>query len=82
MKNPVAGGKASLPGPLAVKLVDGVATVFPQKSGLVSADEDLLQTIYDCGPVHVTLPNCAPSKRPSSLVHNMNDFNMAQLKQC
>lgn len=42
-------GKASMPGLLAVKEVDGVARVFPEDC--VSASEDLLETIWDCGPV-------------------------------
>lgn len=53
MKNPVAGGKTSLPGPLAVKRVHGIPTVFPQEQGLVEESEDLLETIYDHGPVEV-----------------------------
>lgn len=53
MKNPTAGGKSSSPGPLAVKLVEGVPTVFPRDSGLVDSSEDLLQTVYDNGPVEV-----------------------------
>jgi len=43
-------GKISLPGPLKVKLVNGIPTVFPAKE-----DEhdpaDLLVTVYNCGPV-------------------------------
>lgn len=53
MKNPVEGSKASLPGGLAVKEVDGVPVVFPQEVGLVTEPEDLLQTVYDHGPVKV-----------------------------
>lgn len=36
---------------LAVKLVDGIPTAFPADSGEVSPQEDLLQTVYDCGPI-------------------------------
>ena len=50
MKNPIEGSKASLPGGLAVKEVDGVPVVFPQEMGLVTEAEDLLQTVYDHGP--------------------------------
>lgn len=57
MKNPVAGGKSSFPGALAVKKVRGVATVFPQDPALVRESEDLLETVYDCGPVQVRAPN-------------------------
>lgn len=53
MKNPTSGGKDSFPGPLAVKLVDDVPTVFPQASGAVEPHEDLLKTVYDHGPVDV-----------------------------
>ena len=53
MKHPVASGKDSFPGVLAVKRVHGIPTVFPHDSGDVSASEDLLQTVYDHGPVQV-----------------------------
>lgn len=53
MKNPVAGGKNSFPGDLAVKLVDGVATAFPHESEASIPGEDLLETIYDHGPLPV-----------------------------
>lgn len=36
---------------LAVKRVGGVPTVFPADSGEVAPDEDMLQLVYDCGPV-------------------------------
>jgi nicotinamide phosphoribosyltransferase len=42
-------GKDSLPGVLAVKRVDGVPTVFPAEE--VSDEENMLQVVYDCGPV-------------------------------
>jgi nicotinamide phosphoribosyltransferase len=45
--------KISLPGVLAVKRVDGVPTVFPAKGGHVMPKENLLQVVYDCGPVPV-----------------------------
>ena len=48
MKCPIGvSGKLSLPGELAVKLVDGIPTVFPASD--VSEDENLLQTVYNCG---------------------------------
>lgn len=53
MKNPTEGGKSSLPGPLAVKRLDGIPTVFPHSAGIVSKAEDLLHTVYDHGPVEV-----------------------------
>ena len=40
-------------GALAVKRVEGVPTVFPAEGGYVSEEEDMLQTVYDCGPVKV-----------------------------
>ena len=55
MKNPVEGSKASLPGSLAVKELNGVPTVFPREAGCVTEAEDLLQTVYDHGPVKVPL---------------------------
>lgn len=52
MKQPQTdAGKFSLPGALAVKRVAGVPTVFPADSGEVSADENMLKVVYDCGPV-------------------------------
>lgn len=52
MKQPTMdSGKFSLPGVLAVKLVGGIPTVFPADSGLVSPSEDLLQVVYDHGPL-------------------------------
>ena len=53
MKNPVEGSKASFPGGLAVKDVDGAPLVFPEEAGLVADSENLLQTAYDHGPVQV-----------------------------
>lgn len=38
-------------GVLAVKLVDGIPTVFPAETGEVSPEEDLLQLVYNSGPV-------------------------------
>ena len=40
-------------GALAVKRVEGVPTIFPAEGGHVSDEENLLQTVYDCGPVQV-----------------------------
>ncbi|KAF8064566.1 hypothetical protein HT031_003366 [Scenedesmus sp. PABB004] len=52
MKHPTTdAAKISLPGELAVKRVGGVPTVFPADSGEVPPGEDLLQVVYDCGPV-------------------------------
>eukprot|EP00878_Enallax_costatus_P013676 GHUV01014300.1.p1 GENE.GHUV01014300.1~~GHUV01014300.1.p1 ORF type:complete len:184 (+),score=64.20 GHUV01014300.1:39-554(+) len=54
MKHPRTDtAKISLPGVLAVKRVNGVPTVFPADTGEVSLEEDLLQVVYDKGP----LPN-------------------------
>lgn len=50
MKAPKTGPeKASLPGVLAVKRVDGVPTAFPAEE--VAPEEDLLRVVCDCGPV-------------------------------
>ena len=38
-------------GVLAVKRVRGVPTVFPADSGEVEPNEDLLELLYDCGPL-------------------------------
>lgn len=46
--------KFSLPGVLGVKRVDGIPTVFPAEC--VAPEADLLEVIYDCGPVDVTWP--------------------------
>lgn len=43
--------KFSLPGVLAVKRVGGVPTAFPADSGEVAPEEDMLQVVYDHGPV-------------------------------
>lgn len=40
-------------GALAVKRVNGVPTVFPAEGGHVAEEENLLETVYDCGPVKV-----------------------------
>lgn len=36
---------------LAVKRVKGVPTVFPADTGEVAPADDMLQLVYDCGPV-------------------------------
>ena len=36
-----------------MKRVDGLPTVYPAEGGFVSEAENLLQTVYDCGPVKV-----------------------------
>ena len=46
-------GPFGVAGALAVKRVEGVPTVFPAEGGYVSEEEDMLQTVYDCGPVKV-----------------------------
>ncbi|GBF95014.1 nicotinate phosphoribosyltransferase [Raphidocelis subcapitata] len=52
MKHPKTdSSKISLPGVLAVKRVGDVPTVFPADSGEVAPGEDLLEVVYDCGPV-------------------------------
>jgi len=63
MKNPVAGGKSSFPGELAVKMVEGIATAFPRESQ--AKGEDLLETVYDHGPLPVNSP--APPSCPHSI---------------
>ncbi|EFN59608.1 hypothetical protein CHLNCDRAFT_133026 [Chlorella variabilis] len=52
MKAPKTGPeKGSLPGPLAVKRVSGVPTVFPADQ--VAPEDNLLQVVYDKRPVEV-----------------------------
>lgn len=46
--------KYSLPGIMAVKAVNGVPTAFPADGGHVSADENMLQVVWDNGPVEVS----------------------------
>lgn len=44
--------KASFPGALYVKRVNGVPTVFPKAHGqVIPEEENLLKVVYDCGPV-------------------------------
>lgn len=45
--------KYSLPGIMAVKSVDGVPTAFPADGGHVSPEENMLQVVWDSGPVEV-----------------------------
>lgn len=45
--------KSSLPGIMAVKRVNGVPTAFPAEGGHVSADQNLLQVMWNKGPVKV-----------------------------
>lgn len=47
--------KFSLPGIMAVKRVNGVPTAFPAEGGHVSPNENLLQVLWDRGPVQVRL---------------------------
>jgi hypothetical protein len=50
MKCPVGvESKLSLPGELAVKMVDNTPTVYPVED--VLPEENLLQTVYDNGPI-------------------------------
>jgi nicotinamide phosphoribosyltransferase len=53
MKKPKTDmNKISFPGALYVKRVNGVPTIFPKAHGAtIPAEENLLQTVYDCGPV-------------------------------
>lgn len=52
MKQPQSdSGKFSLPGVLAVKRVNGIPTVFPKDSGEVADEENMLQVVYDQGPL-------------------------------
>ncbi|KAL4447532.1 hypothetical protein ABPG75_004751 [Micractinium tetrahymenae] len=56
MKAPKTGPeKASLPGVLAVKRVNGIPTAFPAE--LVAPEEDMLQVVYDKRPVPVQWEN-------------------------
>ena len=45
--------KYSLPGIMAVKRMGGVPTAFPAEGGHVSPNENLLQVLWDKGPVEV-----------------------------
>lgn len=49
--------KFSLPGIMAVKRVDGVPTAFPADGGHVSPNENLLQVMWNKGPVKVHFAN-------------------------
>lgn len=52
MKAPATDStKTSLPGRLAVKRVEGVPTAFPAGHPEVGPGEDLLETVWDKGPV-------------------------------
>ena len=46
--------KASLPGILGVKRVNGTPTAFPAEDPEMQQAESLLQVVYDCRPVKVT----------------------------
>jgi len=63
MKRPTTdSGKISLPGKLQVRRLHGVPTVFPadlpeqELPGDASQEPDLLQVVYDCGPLPPTAP--------------------------
>ena len=45
--------KYSLPGIMAVKSVGGVPTAFPADGGHVTPEENMLQVVWDNGPVEV-----------------------------
>ncbi|DBA94683.1 TPA: hypothetical protein ACH3X1_002245 [Trebouxia sp. C0004] len=45
--------KYSLPGIMAVKSVKGIPTAFPADGGHVSPEENMLQVVWDNGPVEV-----------------------------
>ena len=47
--------KYSLPGIMAVKRVEGVPTAFPADGGHVRPEENLLQVLWNKGPVQVPL---------------------------
>jgi len=58
MKKPKTdSGKYSLPGVLQVKRVNGVPTIFPRDADGPIAADDLLQVVYDNGPVNVAWPS-------------------------
>ena len=46
--------KYSLPGIMAVKSVKGIPTAFPADGGHVSREENMLQVVWDNGPVEVS----------------------------
>ena len=50
--------KYSLPGVMAVKSVDGVPTAFPADGNHVTPEENMLQVIWDSGPVPVRIACC------------------------
>ena len=65
MKAPKTGPeKGSLPGVLGVKRVGGVPTAFPADQ--VPPGEDLLQVVYDCGPVDVQASRDAAGSRDAA----------------
>lgn len=45
--------KFSLPGIMAVKMVEGVPTAFPAEGGHVKPEENMLHVVWDNGPVQV-----------------------------
>ena len=63
-----------LSGALAVKRMNGVPTVFPRSTVEVSPPEDLLQTVYDHGPVPVCISCMAAAPAclaPAALSYSM-----------
>ena len=49
--------KFSLPGIMAVKMVEGVPTAFPAEGGHVKPEENMLHVVWDNGPVQVCAPH-------------------------
>ena len=47
--------KFSLPGIMAVKMVEGVPTAFPAEGGHVKPEDNMLHVVWDNGPVQVCL---------------------------
>ena len=67
-------------GALAVKRVDGVPTIFPAEGGHVPDEENLLQTLYDCGPVQVD--QSAHDYKLCRIVNDMTKYPHASELPC
>ena len=69
--------KYSLPGVMAVKSVHGIPTAYPADGGHVTSEENMLQVIWNKGPVQVnqlasrtgTIRVCAMRLHKKSLLH-------------
>ena len=63
-------------GALAVRLHDGVPTAYAADEATQPGEEDLLQVVYDCGPVQACPLLCmllgAPHSDCCSLVHDLS----------